>query len=118
MPSIIQISVANDGSQANQLSYFGSLSTDARFAIFQSPATNLVTSDINNANDIFVRDTCIGAPAGCAPSTIRLPVGGQPNGNSFHPVITANGLLAAFSSSAGNLVAGAPQGGIFIAPMP
>ncbi len=80
-------------------------------------ATNLVAGDTNGFHDVFLRDTCLGAPAGCTPSTERVSVasdGTQANGDSGGPTafddpdriaISANGRFVAFSSQASNLVA-------------
>jgi hypothetical protein len=123
VPSTTQVSLANDGSQPNigvpNQPACGYPSADVRLVVFQSPASNLVANDTNNATDVFLRDTCLNGPQGCVPSTIRLPVGGQPNGASTQPVISGNGLFAAFSSAATNIAAGTPSsGGSFIVPLP
>ncbi len=108
-PSTIRVSVANDGSQADGGSFEPSISADGRFVAFSSNATNLVPGDTNAAQDIFVRDTCQGAPAGCAPSTIRASVstaGTQADLLSGAPSISDTGRFVAFTSGATNLVAG------------
>src|SRR2546426_1935359 len=82
-PSTTRVSVATDGTQANSPSGIPSVSADGRFVAFISAATNLVPGDTNGFVDIFVRDTCFGAPTGCTPSTIRVSVasdGTQANG--------------------------------------
>jgi Tol biopolymer transport system component len=106
-PSTTRVSVASDGSQANNHSFFPALSADGRFVAFQSDANNLVAGDTNAASDIFVRDTCQGVPAGCTPSTTRVSVasdGNQANSQSFSASLSADGRLVAFSSDASNLV--------------
>ena len=114
--SIDRVSVASDGTQANGDSFSPAVSADGRFIAFQSYGTNLVADDTNGVHDVFFRDTCQGAPAGCTPSTIRVSVasdGTQANGDSGGPTafddidriaISANGRLVAFSSHASNLV--------------
>lgn len=107
-PSTSRVSVASDGSQANNHSFFPAISADGRFVAFQSDASNLVPDDTNAATDIFVRDTCQGVPAGCTPSTVRVSVGvdgSQANNNSFgFASISADGRFVAFPSDASNLV--------------
>jgi Tol biopolymer transport system component len=103
------VSVAAGGAAANAGSRGGSLSADGRFVAFESDATNVVSGDTNTTTDVFLRDTCAGAPAGCAASTIRLSVtleGVQGNGASVTPVISADGHFVAFISSASNLAPG------------
>jgi Ca2+-binding RTX toxin-like protein len=53
----IRINVANDGTQANQLSSSPTISSDGRYLGFASDATNLILGDSNQAADVFVYDT-------------------------------------------------------------
>ena len=108
-PSTILASLGNDGSIANAGSDTQSLSGDGRYVVFESIATNLVAFDNNAAGswqEIYGRDTCAGASAGCYPSTVRLAVTTpQPNafvpGNfpSGLPVISEDGHYVVFLSS-------------------
>jgi Tol biopolymer transport system component len=89
------------------VSFHPSISADGRFVAFQSHASNLTACDVPSTADIFVRDSCIGAPAGCVPSTVRISVSNsdiQPNGESFNPSISADGRFVAFESLATNLL--------------
>jgi Tol biopolymer transport system component len=114
-PGVIeQISLANDGSQPNGHSFQGLISANGRYVAFMSRATNLVQGDTNGADDVFLRDTCRQAPAGCAQSTIRVSVasdGSQGNDSSFAPHISADGRFVLFSSLASNLSAGDTNAG-------
>ncbi len=113
VPSTSRVSVASDGSQGNGFSAGGSISADGRFVAFGSSVSNLVPGDTNGRGDIFLRDTCVGAPAGCAPSTVRVSVasdGTQADDGSFSPSISADGAFVAFGSSASNLMAGDSNG--------
>jgi Tol biopolymer transport system component len=104
--STTRASVASNGTAGNGDSRGGSLSDDGRFIAFESDASNLVSGDTNNATDIFVRDTCVGALVSCTPSTVRLSVtldGVQGNGSSFAPVLTADARFVTFVSNASNL---------------
>ncbi len=104
--STTRASVASNGTAGNGDSRGGSLSDDGRFIAFESDATNLVSSDTNNATDIFVRDTCVGALVSCTPSTVRLSVtldGVQGNGSSVAPVLTGDARFVTFVSGASNL---------------
>ncbi len=107
-PSTVRVSVDTAGGEANSDSGAPSISPDGRFVAFESDATNLVAGDTNGLRDIFVRDTCLGAP-GCTPSTIRVSVdstGAQAiGGDSGGISISADGRFIAFGSDATNLVA-------------
>ncbi len=108
-PSTIRVSVANDGSQSSGLSSLASLSSTGRFVVFSSSASNLVSSDKNGFFDLFVRDTCLGMPTGCTPSTTRVSLGNtgnEANGDSLEANITSDGRFVVFTSNATNLVAG------------
>ncbi len=97
-----RVSVATDGTQANDDSVFSSISADGRFVAFSSHAKNLIPSDTNGSEDIFVNDRLTG-------KTIRVSVasdGMQGNDGSGAPSISANGQFVAFNSDASNLVPG------------
>ena len=105
-PATTRVSVASDGTQSNGNSFAPSLSADGRFIVFGSNATNLVANDNNQTFDVFLRDTCQGAPVGCSPSTTRLSVasdGSEADDASTVPVMSANGRYVAFDSAAKNL---------------
>jgi WD40-like Beta Propeller Repeat len=81
------------------------VSADGRFVAY--------TGSENDHTQIFVRDTCEGAPDGCKPQTTLLSTssdGSAANGDSNAPSMSANGRYVAFSSAATNLVDGAPTG--------
>jgi WD40-like Beta Propeller Repeat len=94
------VSVSSGGVQGNAYSIDAAISADGRFVAFRSFATNLVTNDTNDADDVFVRDLK-------TDTTERVSVnsdGGQGNGFSSHPAISANGRFVAFESTSYNLV--------------
>jgi hypothetical protein len=67
----------------------------------------------NGHAQIFLRDTCTGAPSGCQPETSVLSAsndGTQGNADSNTPSVSTDGRFVAFSSAATNLVANAPAG--------
>ena len=93
---------SRDGGQANGDSDVPTISADGRFVVFISAASNLVSGDTNGVADVFVRDRQAG-------TTSRVSVaagGGQANGTSFDPSISADGRFVAYSSAASNLVPG------------
>jgi len=106
-PATILISVGFDGTEANGASRSPSISTNGRFVAFASDANNLVRGDANGLTDIFLRDTCIAAPAGCLPSTTRVSTGAggvDANGASASPSISSDGRFVDFYSMATDLV--------------
>jgi Tol biopolymer transport system component len=107
------VSTSFDGKPGNGAGYTPpAISADGRYVAFQSDSTNLVPGPASGFTDIYVRDTCVGAPSGCTPTTTRVSVandGSLPNGNSRTPAISAQGRYVAFDSSATNLFAGSTQ---------
>jgi Tol biopolymer transport system component len=94
------VSMAFAGGAADSSSGFPALSADGRFVAFQSAAANLVSGDLNRAQDIFVYDRQ-------ADLTSRVSVSsaaGQAEGDSYDPAISADGRFVAFYSTAHNLV--------------
>ncbi len=78
------------------------LSAGGRLVAFASHAENLVPNDGNGVRDVFVRDLA-------AMTNLLVSINGgtnSGNGASLDPVISANGRYVAFSSVAGDLVAG------------
>ncbi len=70
------------------------------------------TASQNGHSQIFLRDTCTGAPSDCQPRTALLSAasdGTPANADSNTPAISSDGRFIAFSSAA-NLVANAPAG--------
>jgi|SRR5579859_1713789 len=108
------VSVATDGAAGNGNSYtHAALSADGRYVAFQSDSSNLISGPASGYADIYLRDTCLGAPSVCSPNTVRISVaadGSPANGNSRTPSISADGRFVAFDSSASNLVAGDTNG--------
>ncbi|MFQ5950107.1 MAG: hypothetical protein ACE5J1_05410, partial [Nitrospiria bacterium] len=97
-----RISRDSNGVEGNGDSFSPSLSDDGNFVAFYSYANNLVANDINDTEDVFVKDRSTGA-------TIRVSVasnGTEGNDDSYDPAISGNGQYVAFRSLASNLVAG------------
>jgi hypothetical protein len=68
-----------------------------------------VPADANPTFNVLVRDTCLGAAAGCSPSTTRLSAAfdGTPADNqSVDPALSADGRFMSFHSYAHNLLPG------------
>jgi Tol biopolymer transport system component len=97
----IMVSINSIGEQGNDASTRPDISADGRYVVFESLATNLVISDTNNTEDVFLRDRQIGI-------TTRVSVsstGEQGNSYSDSASISADGRYIAFTSNANNLVA-------------
>lgn len=100
-----RVSVDSNGNQAvGGLSTGSSISSDGRYVVFGSNATNLVSNDTNDVHDIFLHDMVTG-------STERVSV--DSNGNqtsmassSARMSISGDGRYVAFDSCANDLVAG------------
>lgn len=96
------VDVSSAGVLANDPPVFSSVSKGGRLVVFDNDADNLVAGDDNNRTDVFLRNTVTN-------KTTRLSVGRrgrEANGDSFDPVISANGRYVAFASVARNLVKG------------
>jgi len=77
------------------------MSSDGRYGVFQSQASNLVEGDLNGAFDIFMRDLQTNVITLLTRNTDLL----LGNGDSVTPAISADGRYVAFASDASNLVA-------------
>jgi Tol biopolymer transport system component len=86
--------------QGNGDSMAPSLSADGRFLAFQSAADNFIPGDTNRKIDIFVVDRQSGAISRASTSGDGI----EPNGESTHPSLSADGRFVAFRSSATNLL--------------
>jgi YVTN family beta-propeller protein len=97
-----RVSVASNGTQANNASDKPFISADGRYVVFVSSASNLVSGDTNGTDDVFVRDRQTNQT-----SRVSVATGGiQANSYSDELSISADGRYVAFESSATNLVSG------------
>lgn len=106
-PQTTCVSVGSDGSQSvGGASYSASIGANGRYISFRTAATNLVS----NNSGVVLRDTCVGAPPGCAPANRSLFVGYAGDlvrgavDNLW--VLGASGRYSGFGASATNLVPG------------
>jgi hypothetical protein len=101
-PVTVRVSVDTAGGDPDSDSFAPSISATGRYVAFESYASDLVPGDGNGLLDVFVRDLV-------ARTTVRASVdtgGGDSNGNSFAPSISADGRYVAFQSGATDLVSG------------
>ncbi|MDG0964956.1 MAG: hypothetical protein P8O23_07815 [Opitutales bacterium] len=120
----VRASNGYDGTNPDGSSYAPQISSDGRYVVFHSLATNLVPGDSNNHSDIFLYEvSLLDRVAENNPTASKLTkisnssVGGNSNRGSFYPSINATGSRVVFESEATNLTnAGNITGGrqIFI----
>jgi hypothetical protein len=116
-PSVTLVSVGLSSNPADGNSFSPSISADGRYVAFLSSARNLVAGDTNGVADVFVRDTCVGASSGCAPSTQLVSIatnGAQANGASTSATVGASGRYVTFESDAANLGSSSSSSGVFL----
>jgi len=94
-----RVSVASDGSQANNGAWQPAISADGRYVAFWSSASNLVKGDDNFSDDVFVHDRKTGKTTLVSVATD----GTKGNGTSNRPTISHDGRYVGFTSSASNL---------------
>ncbi len=68
-----RVSLASDGAEGNDWSYYPSISADGRYVAFYSRASNLVSGDTNGYWDVFVHDR----QSGQTTRVVRDSCGGQ-----------------------------------------
>ena len=109
-----RVSVDSAGTEANGDSGFfpNAISSDGRFVVFNSTATNLVPGDTNGKSDLFVRDRQLG-------TTDRVTVstgGAEANDDTIDSLlaISLDGRFVTFTSPASNLVPGDTNGNLDI----
>jgi Tol biopolymer transport system component len=105
-----RVSVSSAGDLANGESVAPDISGDGRFVVFRSAASNLTPHD-GIYLDIFLRDRdsdedgVFDEPGAATTTLVSMSAhGGDANGFSFDPVISADGRFVAFMSEASNLL--------------
>jgi Tol biopolymer transport system component len=99
-------SVASSGEIGNGNSFAPSLSSDGRYVVFESDATNLVSNDTNGTTDVFIRNLSFQETA-LVSITAEGEIG---NADSFLPTISADGQAVTFLSFASNLISNDSNG--------
>jgi Tol biopolymer transport system component len=101
-----RVSIGDGEEEGNSgtIGYGGGISSDGRYVVFPSDATNLVADDTNSLPDVFRRDRTAG-------ETLRVNLnstGTQMTDGYFYesPVIAGNGMVIAFVTGSTTLVAG------------
>ena len=99
------VSRARDGATGNGPSYMASISANGRYIAFASRASNLVASDDNGAEDVFVRDMRTGRTTLVSPHA-----NGGTSARTIYPSLSGDGQLVAFHSDANDIVPGDRNG--------
>jgi len=112
-----RVSLTSAGAEANGSSRAPDVTSDGRYLVFTSDATNLVAGDTNGVGDIFFKDLNTGIV-----TRASVDSGGvEANAVSNSPSISSNNCYVFFYSSATNLVAGDTNGvddvfGVYMGP--
>ena len=96
-----RVSISSAEVQGNGGSAAPSISAGGRYVAFGSIASDLVTNDTNNTDDVFVRDRHAGTTERVSISSAER----QATGYSYSGSISADGRFVAFDSTADDLVA-------------
>ncbi|MGQ0600238.1 MAG: hypothetical protein ACT4QE_00920 [Anaerolineales bacterium] len=101
-----RVSVSSAGAEGNNGSFNAALSADGRYVAFQSGASNLVASDDNAFDDIFLHDRSTGM-------TIRMSMaasGAQSFFGGSNPALSPDARQVSFDSISNDLVPGDTNG--------
>ena len=99
-------SISVNGAVGSGNSFPVGISTNGRYALFESAASDLVPGDTNGVSDIFVRDLVADTTTLVSVSTN----GGSADGISRSATLSADGRFVAFVSAADNLVSNDTNG--------
>jgi Tol biopolymer transport system component len=105
---INRISTKADGGQANNSSLEPTLSGDGSKVAFRSFATNLVTGDTNNTDDLFVKDLATGTVVRADTASNGTQANKPVEQGTFS--LSADGTKVGFVTEASNLVSGDTNG--------
>jgi Tol biopolymer transport system component len=98
--SSTRLSLGVTGAEGNNISYSVRLSDDARFAVFETHATNLIPGDSNGNKDVLVRDLVLETTAVISVNSAGAQ--GSAGTGSHMPDISADGRYVVFHSFAPN----------------
>ncbi len=100
--AVERISVGLEGAEPDGNSRYPAISSDGRYVVFVSYASNLVEDDTNLVSDIFIYDRQTDTMERISTASD----GTESNGQSLWPSISADGRYVAYHSEASNLVIG------------
>jgi Tol biopolymer transport system component len=96
-----RVSTSSQGGESSAPSFGPQISRDGRWVVFFSQAPDLVPSDTNNAQDIFLRDTVVGTTDRISVATYGIE--SSAFFDSVRPSISGDGRFVCFTSLAPNL---------------
>jgi hypothetical protein len=104
-----RISYAPDESTLGGVNISPSLSSDARFVVFESQPADSSTGNAARVSRAYLRDTCLGetAPDGCVPSTTLIAndsATAATKTQNFSPAISGSGRYISFVSGVASTV--------------
>ena len=94
------VSSNSSGTAGDAYSFNPQISADGTKVVFTSTSDNLIGSDTNGHNDIFVKDLTTGVTTKISDA---LLLNGPTNGDSSSPSISGDGSLVVFASQASNI---------------
>ena len=98
---IERVSVDSAEAEADDDAFFPYMSSNGRYVVFYSYATNLVADDTNGQSDVFIRDTVLDTTSRISVSSSEV----EGDNASYSPYISSDGNFVTFVSDATNLVA-------------
>lgn len=93
------INVDPQGAQSDGSSAWPAITPDGRYVVFHSSATTLVTHDVNQHIDVFLRDRQLGQTS----LVSRKDATVQGDEGSLYPAVSADGRYVEFTTFADNL---------------
>lgn len=94
------ISESSDGTLANAISHYPSLSFDGNLIVFQSTATNLISEGTDGTKHVYIHNLETGETSLISLNSDNIPA----NHEAEYPSISSDGRYVSFSSDATNLV--------------
>ncbi len=95
-----RVSVASDGAQGMMASFAGGISSNGRYVVMTSHATEFMAGDTNDSPDVFVRDRKLGTTIHLSRSPDGVPGDGASSGDAM----SRNGRYVLVQSDASNIV--------------
>lgn len=100
----IRVSTAEDGTETNGSSSTSTISSNGRYILFESEASNLVANDTNGVADVFVKDMVDNVIMRVSTDTSGVEGNTTSTNPNSRPGISADGRFVTFYSTASNLV--------------
>ena len=113
-PTTTMVSVTSTGAEPSDDTFEAAMSANGRYVAFVSNAADVVPK-VTQRLQVYMRDTCQGAPSSqaCRPSTVLVSAdssGNVSNSGASGVAMSASGRFVSFSSPASNLPGAAGNG--------